>query len=142
MRTLIIAIAALAFLAAPAMALPVLTKDVDVKLSIAAYATIRIMPTELVIAADNLIGGDLIYTGHIWGDIVTNTTPVVTFDILEVGGAVGAWAIIEEILEQVGTSAVWTLGAAVEVTLPDVGVGPILTATKQATVTFTITSPV
>lgn len=140
MRNLIIAIAALAFLAAPAIAQPVHTKDVDVKLSIAAYATIRTMPTELVIAADNLIGGQLIYTGHIWGDIVTNTTPTVDFDIVDLG--VGSWSIIEEILVQTTDPAVWTLGAAVQVTLPNVGVAPIATATKQAMVTFTITSPV
>lgn len=142
MRTLIIAIAALAFLAAPAIAQPVLTKDVDVKLSIEAYATLRNMPTEITInfSSADLAGGVLTRMEPIWGDIVANTTPVVTVAIVPVSGAVGSWSVDPVILTLTANPAVWTVGTGVRVTVPPAQAP--MTASKQATVTFTITSPV
>ncbi len=143
MRTLLIVIAALAFLAAPAIAQPVLTKDVEVKLSIEAYATLRGVPTSVSIDLNksSLAGGVLTGNVGIYCDIVCNTMPTVTATI--VGDPVDpdiTWSLDAPAVTATGDPAVMNLCVGVRVAVMP-GTAP-QTLQKQAKVTITITNPV
>ena len=146
----------LALLASPALAQT--SAPCDVKLTIDGYAKVT-ADGETTIA---LTGGDTENVGHIWGEVISNTTCTLTATIVEETSAVGDWTIFKLAIDTTGdglvdfdvlpttpfttvTYGVTTTGVAKFAVMPQVknvpfDEAPIVVATTQAVVTITVSA--
>ncbi len=137
MRTLIIAIAALAFLAAPAMA--DLTGTTAVSLEIEAYAYVTVDQAAITVT---LSGGATEGGGGIWGNVVCNKATTISAAVVKDAGP-GDWTIRDQPLAGVsGACAVGENPWACYVEVKNVPFDTVpQAATPSATVTFTVVAP-
>jgi len=126
----------LVFVAPLAMAAEMASAKVDCKLSIAAYAYLGDMPTEVTLAlADGCTAGCVGF----WPKVVSNVACTVTAEIVEEVGVIGTWSV-----DPVGIVSGSTPGQqflAVGVRVVDVPFySPPITGIKQATLTLTVST--
>lgn len=144
MRTLLIGIAALAFLAAPAMAME--TTTVNVNLTIESYVRLQNVPTDITITLAN---GANTGTGAIRYEVVSNVTRPLGWSLVTASitpaGTVGTWSVDEH--SHIDTTCVQMEGSGIygrenTVTVADVGAAQAAQeAILGATVTLTVAVP-
>lgn len=133
MRTLIIVIAALAFLAAPAMA--DLTGTTEVSLEIEAYAYVTVDQAAVTVT---LSGGATQGGASIWGSVVCNKATTISAAVAKDAGP-GDWTIRDQ------PASACPVGQTFWACYVEVKNVPFDTipqaATPSATVTFTVVAP-
>lgn len=133
MRTLLIAIAALAFMAAPAMAVP---GEVEIKLTIDEYAYLSIHDdAENIGRTVTLTNGAVTGAVDIFGMVTGNANYTMTPSITPVATPKGTWTLLDP------NPQLFTAGQTdFHVTVGVTGVSPFdyVTAETQATVTLTL----
>lgn len=121
----------LALLAAPAMA-----TNVDVGLTIVAYARVQGLPSSITITLTN---GAVTNLGHIQGEVVSNVVATVGATIVPESGAVGAWSIEDIVMTAGDTPGAKPVDVLVRVANVPIDAAP-QTDIKQAVVTITVST--
>lgn len=131
MKKLALMAVLVALIAAPAMA-----AEVEIKLAIDPYARLDVDVTSMTVT---LTGGATEDGGGIWGRVVCNVATTLAATIVEEPSAIGDWTIRDHPASACPPGETpWAM--FVEVKNVPFDHAP-LAATKQATVTLTITSP-
>jgi len=108
--------------------------DVDVALTIEAYARVQGLPSSITIT---LKDGATTNTGHIWGEVVSNVKATVSATIVPESGAVGTWSIEDIVMTDGDTPGAKPVAVLVRVADVPIDTPPQVDV-KQATVTVTV----